>query len=491
MSGQAFLARAGFLVLITFAVYLPVLRGGFVFDDYSLITGNGMVRADNGIRLFWSGAGTADYYPLTGSLWWLEWRWWGDHAAGWHEVNVLLHAANAVLAWMILCRLNIPGAWLAALVFAIHPVNVATAGWISEQKNTLSMLFYAVAILLYLKFDAGGRWGWYGLSLGAFLLALSSKTAVVMLPCVLVGCVWWVRGRLRWRDWLRSVAFFALSLVFGLVTVWFQYHRVLRGTTFRAGGFLSRLATAGWAVWFYLGKVLWPVNLTVIYPKWNIDASRGMSWLPLLFLAGCVALFWSKRKTWGRPVLFGLGYSVVMLLPMLGFIDQGFYDYSLVADHWQYYSIIGIIALAVSGGVVLVRRFGDRGKTLGVAASVVMVVALGVGTWVRAGVYATSETLWQDTVTKNPDAWMAQYNLGLALGNAGKIDDAIAHFQRAVELKPDFAEAHNYLGTALLQAGKVAEAIEQYRQALRIKPDYMDAQINLDRALSRESSAGN
>jgi len=486
-----FLAKAALLLLVTFTVYLPALRGGFVFDDYALITENGMVRADNGIRLFWSGAGAADYYPLTGSLWWLEWRWWGDHAAGWHVLNVLVHAVDAVLVWLILRRLNIPGAWLAALVFAIHPVNVATAAWISEQKNTLSMLFYAVAILLYLRFDEKNRRGWYALSLVAFLLALFSKTAVVMLPFVLLGCIWWLHGRLRWKDWLRSVPFFALSLIFGLVTVWFQYHRVLKGTSFQTGGFFSRLATAGWMVWFYLGKVLWPVNLSVVYPKWHVDPYWAASWVPSLLLAGCLAVFWAKRKTWGRGLLFGAGYFVVTLFPVMGFFDQGFYDYSLVADHWQYYSMIGIVALVASGGVALTRRFGDLGRTLGVAASVVMLVALGVGTWVRAGVYATSETLWRDTVTKNPEAWMAQYNLGLALGKAGKLDDAIAHFQRSVQLKPDFAEAHNYLGSALLQAGRVPEAMEQYRQALRIKADYMDAQINLDRAVSGESSGGN
>src|SRR5208283_4700190 len=234
----------------------------------------------------------------------------------------------------------------------------------------------------------------------------------VMLPVALLGCVWWLHGRLRWKDWLRGAPIFALSLLFGLANVWFQYHRVLRGTTFRAGGFLSRLAEAGWAIWFYLGKVLWPVNLSVIYPKWNIDASRGTSWLPLLLLVGCLALFWWKRKTWGRPLLFGVGYFVVTLFPVLGFFDQGFYDYSLVADHWQYYSIIGIVALVVSGGVVLVRKLGGLGKTLGMVVGVVVLMALEVGTWVRAGVYATSETLWLDTVTKNPEAWMAQYNLG-------------------------------------------------------------------------------
>lgn len=210
-----------------------------------------------------------------------------------------------------------------------------------------------------------------------------------------------------------------------------------------------------------------------------------------MLLGGSLAVFWTKRKTWGRGLLFGVGYFVVTLFPVMGFFDQGFYDYSLVADHWQYYSMIGIIALVVSAGGAATCRFGGRGKTLGVVVSVAAVVALGAGTWVRAGVYATSETLWRDTVTKNPGAWMAQYNLGLALGKAGKIDDAIARFQQGVRLKPDFAEAHNYLGSALMQAGRVPEAIEQYRQALRLKPDYMDAQINLDRALNRQSSGGN
>ena len=488
-SGGRLWAGAVLIFLITLTVYWPVLRGGFVFDDCPLIVDNGMVRAGDGVRMFWSGRGVADYYPLTGTMWWLEWRLWGEEATGWHVLNVLLHATNAVLVWVILRRLNVAGAWLAAVVFAIHPVNVATAGWVSEQKNTLSMLFYCAAILAWLRFEAGGRWRWYGAALGAFVLAVLSKTAVVMLPVVLLGCVWWMRGRLRREDWLSSVPFFALSVIFGFITVSLQYHRVLRGTTFRPEGFLVKVAEAGWAVWFYAGKVVWPVNLSVIYPKWSVDAARWTAWLPLLFLGVGLVGLGRVRRGWGRAGLFGLGYFVAMLFPVLGFFDQGFYDYSLVADHWQYYSIIGIIALTVAAGAGLCRRIGERGGAFGVAASVAVLVALSVATWTRAGIYAASETLWLDTVTKNPDAWMAQYNLGLALGKDGKIEAAIAHFRQAVRLKPNFAEAHNYLGTALLQAGKTQDAIEQYRQALWIRPDYVEAQVNLDRALSIQSSA--
>ncbi len=240
------------LGIFTVIVYLPIFQGKFVIDDYRLITGNPMVKASDGLYRFWFTTDALDYYPLTSSLWWLEWRAWGNHATGYHVLNVLLHAANAILVWMVLRRLKIPGAWLAALVFAVHPVNVATAAWISEQKNTLSMLLAVVAALLWLRFYDEGRWRWYGFSLAAFLLALLSKTAVVMLPVVLLGCVWWTRGRVRWRDVWCGVPFFVVSLVLGLITIWFQYHRAMGEAVVGTDGFAFRLAAAGWDPWFYL-----------------------------------------------------------------------------------------------------------------------------------------------------------------------------------------------------------------------------------------------
>ena len=353
-------AGVALLILLTVAAYLPAMRGGFVFDDHPLITENRLVKANDGLYRFWCTTDAPDYYPLTWSLWWVEWRFWGNRATGYHVVNVLLHAINAVLVWRILRRLEIPGAWLAGLVFALHPVNVATAAWISEQKNTLSMFFYAAAILLYLRFDEECRWRWYVLSLASFLLALLGKSAVVMLPVVLLGCAWWKRGRVQRRDFLRSVPFFVLSLASGLLTVWFQQYRALEGHAVGMGGFASRLAMAGQVPWFYLEKTLLPFNLTVVYPKWEIPASRWISYVPGMVLVGCLAWFWWKRKTWGRPLLFGLGYFVGTLFPVLGFFDQGFYSHSLVADPWQYYAIIGVIALAVAGGMQICRRMKQR-----------------------------------------------------------------------------------------------------------------------------------
>jgi protein O-mannosyl-transferase len=482
------------IVLLTIVAYLPAMRGGFVFDDALLITNNRLVRASDGLYRFWFTGEAPDFFPLTSSLWWLEWRVWGANPMGYHVVNVVLHAVNAVLVWIILRRLKIPAAWLTALVFAIHPVNVATVAWISELKNTLSMLFYLIAILLYLEFDdpdpqgAKGRpfrWHKYALSLGAFLLALLSKAAVVMLPVVLLSCAWWSRGKMRRKDFLCIAPFFVLSFAFGLVTIWFQYNRALGGIAVRTDSFLSRFVSAGWVPWFYLSKVLLPLDLTVVYPHWNIDPSQWVAYLPGGILASSFVVFWWKRNTWGRPFLFGLGYFVVMLFPVLGFFDIAFYAFSLVADHWQYYSIVGVIALAVAVGERICRSTGECWRYVELSLGAVVLIVLGVATWKRAYVYADSQTLWEDNVAKNPDAWVAQNYLGSVLSRAGRIHEAIVHYEQALRINTEYVDAHNNLGNALLQTGEIQDAMRQYEQALRIKPDSAVAHYNLGVALSQ------
>jgi tetratricopeptide (TPR) repeat protein len=473
----------GLLLLVTFVTYLPALRGGFVFDDRPLIVENQMVHARDGLPRFWLTQEAPDYYPLTWSLWWLEWHWWGKSPLGYHAVNLLLHAANAVLVWLVLRRLRIPGAWLAALLFAVHPVNAVTVAWISEQKNTLSMLFFALAILWHLRFDDERRETWYGWSLVAFLLALLSKSAVVMLPAVLLGCVAWRRGRLESRDLWRVAPFFGLSLLLGLTTVWFQYHRVLTPQAVRLGGIFNRLTVAGWAPWFYLWKAILPLNLCLIYPPWNPVAWGWLGGLPGLALAGMFGLLWWKRNGWSRPWLVGLGYFVVMLVPVLGFFDQGFYQHSLVADHWQYYSTVGVTALAAAGLVTLAGHLapGHRWVT-GLLAGVVVAV-LAALSWQRCSIFRNDETLFTDNLRHNPLAWGAHMSLGNALQKDGRIPEAIGQYEQALQIRPDYAEAHNNLGNALSLAGRYPAAIEQFQQALRIKPDSAEAHNNWGNAL--------
>ena len=342
-----------------------------------------------------------------------------------------------------------------------------------------------------MKFDEEGRrpqtlvrgWLWYGFSVLAFLLALFSKTAVVMLPVVLLGCVWWRHRRVRWKDFACCVPFFVLALVLGLVTVWFQYNRAGAEPAIRTESFVSRLAAAGWVPWFYLSKAFLPIDLTLIYPKWEINASHWVSYLPGGILIGCFALFWRKRGSWGRPLVFGLGYFVVMLFPVLGFFDQGFYNYSLVADHWQYYSIVGVIALSVATWDGIRLRIGDRHRRWVVATGVAVLVILATAAWSRSSMYADDETLWRDNLAKNPRAWVAYYNLGVDSGRVGKVHEAIAYYEQAVRIKPDYAKAHYNLGTSLLQVGQLEDAMGHWEQASRLRPDFAEAHYNLGVAL--------
>ncbi len=470
------------IVLVTLVVYFPALRAGFVWDDDLLITGNSMVKADDGLYRFWFTTEARDYYPLTSSAWWLQWRLWGNNPTGWHAVNVLLHAVNALLVWIVLRRLKLAGAWWAALAFALHPVNVATAAWISEQKNTLSMLFSLVAVLVYLKFDKDDRWRWYGLSLASFALALLSKTAVVMLPVALLGCLWWRHGTVKVKDLIRTGPFFALSLVLGLVTVWFQQHRVLQGQVVGPGSFLDRLLMAGCVPWFYLYKTLWPFHLSAVYPRWDIRGADWRSYLPAIALAAGWTLLWWKRKTWGRGPFFTLGYFVVMLFPVMGFFDQSFYVYSFVADPWLYFPILGVIAWVAGAVAVLGKRMEGR-QDFGPVLGVVALTGLGVLTWDRTHVYRTGETLWRDTVTRNPVAWMPHYNLGSALLATGRFREAIVPFEEAARLRPDAAKVHSNLGIALAQAGRLSEAQSHLEWALRLDPQQAEVHANLGHLL--------
>src|ERR1700722_11559762 len=473
-----------FLVATTLIAYLPVWHAGFLWDDDILLTANPLIKDPQGWWRFWVTTRTPDYFPVMSSAFWLEWRLWGMNATGYHVTNVLLHASSAILLWRVLLRLNVPGAWLAAAIFALHPVNVASVAWIAELKNTLSFFFFALSLLSYLKFDDANQRRWYWISIGAFVLALLSKTAAAPLPFVLIGIAWWRRGRVEWKDVWRSAAFFAVAGSLALITIWFQYHNAIRHDIVRTDSFWSRLAVAGRAVWFYFYKALFPVNLIPIYPRWNIGAVTMISFVPGLLLAAGFFVCWLYRAKWGKPFLFGLGYAVVMLLPVLGFLNISFFRYSLVADHYQYFAIVGIIALTAAGITKALNPF-PKGKMAFCGA---LLLLLAVLTWKQADVYRDAQTLWRTTLTGNPDSWLAHNNLGDALFQKGNVDDAIVQFQQALQINPGYAQAHNNFGNALLQKKNVNGAIVQFQQALQINPDYADAHYNLGNALLQKGN---
>jgi tetratricopeptide (TPR) repeat protein len=477
---HAFLAVA--ILAVTLLAYLPAMRGGFFWDDDIFLTHNKLIASPDGLRQFWLTTQAADYFPLTSSALWLEWRLWGNHAAGYHVVNVLLHAIAAVLLWRALLRLRIPGAWLAGLLFGVHPVAAASAAWITELKNTLAMVLYLLSLLAWLAYDERGGWRSYALALALFLLALLAKTSVVMLPLVLLLCAWWRHGEISRKDLVRSVPFFALSLVLGLATIWFQQHKSIgSGEVVQPEDMASRVAAAGWIVWFYLFKLLLPAGLCVIYPRWSVAGSSALVFLPLALLIAVAAWLWTNRKSWGRAPLFALAYFVVTLLPVLGWVDMAFMRFSLVADHLQYTAMIGVIALVSGVAASACSTLGPKGLA-GKLAAAGCVAVLGILTWGRAALYADEPSLWQDNLARNPAASAAWDNLGLARNRAGRYDDAVQCFDRALALSSSRSKVYNNRALAYAGMGRYDLAINDYDRAVAEDP-------RLDRAWNNRALA--
>jgi Flp pilus assembly protein TadD len=479
------------IFLLTFAAYWPVLRGQFIWDDPLLVEKNPLVTHTLNLRSVWFQTD----FPLTVVAFWLQWLCWGNNAAGYHTVNILLHALNSVLVWRVLTRLNVRGAWLAGAIFAVHPVCAASVAWISEFKNTLSLPFFLLSIWFYLRGGSQNtqratrntQYTCYALSLLAFVLALLAKTSTVMLPVVLLGSAWWLRGRITKQDWLRTAPFFALAVAFGLMSIWFQTHQTFTTVKVQTENFWGRLAGAGMAVWFYLGKALLPLNLNLIYPRWNMHAAAPLLYLPALLSCGVFILCWKFRRSWGRAVLFGFGFFVVNLFPVLGFFDMYFLAISRVSDHFQYLPLIGIVGLSAGAIYSGVRKIKVNGAELLINAT--LIIALTFLTLQRAKVMASEETLWKDTLAKNPAAWSAHNNLACILAEQNKIDEAILHFEASLRLHPDNAQAHGNLGKALTQQRKLPQAEAELRTAIGLKPQEPEFHRSLGYALGGQGKS--
>lgn len=488
--------QLGGAVLIGAAVLLafwPSLSGGFLWDDENWIAASPtlpmhhLIHDDGGLAGIWFTTKAEDYWPLSNSMFWLEWRLWGMNPFGYRAVNLFLHALGAVLVWRVLRELRAPGAWLGGLLFAVHPVTVASVAWIAELKNCLSLPLAAAALLFWLWFDQSGRTRWYAAALAAFLLALTAKTSTVSLPVVMLAFCWWRRGRIDRRDLVRTAPFFLLSLAMGAVTVWRQSPPdVLPGEPVPEG-LLSRVAASGWVVWFYLSKALVPLKLAMLYPRWSVDPTTPAAWLPLAALAGSAVIIWRLGPRWNRPLGLALGCYVVTLGPVLGIIPMWFRRYSLVSDHLQYLALPAITALVAAGLAAFAKT--DRLRAVAAAIGVVLVATLMALTWQRSAVFRSTVALMQDSLATNPDSWTAHTNLGAALANLGRPQEAAAHYGEALRLRPTSAEAHNNLGNTLFQLGRPQEAIPHYLESLRLKPGVAGVHSNLGIALGMTGHA--
>ncbi|HEY2818900.1 MAG TPA: tetratricopeptide repeat protein [Casimicrobiaceae bacterium] len=473
------------LSIAVLIVYQPVWNGSFLWDDAAHVTRPDL-RSSIGLWNIWAAPGTTQqYYPLTHTFFWLEHRLWGDAPLGYHLANILLHATAASIAGLLLYRLAIPGAYFAAAIFALHPVQVESVAWISEIKNTLSAVFYLGAALAWLRYRREGAPAAYALALGLFVLALCSKTVTATLPAALLVIEWWQCGRLSWRrDLLPLVPFFALGVAAGLLTVWVE--RSLVGAEGPAFDFtpIERALIAGRALWFYASTLFWPVNLVFIYPRWSVSQAVGWQYVYPAAAIAVIALAWALRRRWRGP-LAGVLYFAGTLFPALGFFNVYPFLFSFVADHFQYLASLGLIALAGGGFAWLLQRKGLWKRPATQAICVAVLAALAVLTWRQSHAYVDVETLYRATLERNPESWMAHNNLAGVLIARGKVDEAIGHIERALALRPDYAEARNNLGLALANRGRVDAALEQYRQALELQPAYAEAHNNLGVLLAR------
>jgi len=474
------------LVLAVIVAYSPVWWAGYIWDDDVVVTANPVIIGPFGLKEIWT-TSAADICPLTLTTFWVEHALWGLEPLPYHLVNVFMHGACAVLLWRVLRSLQVPGAWLGAALWALHPVQVESVAWITEMKNTQSGLFFLLAILFFVKWvkardlngQSGGDWNYASILFFA-ALAMVSKSSTVILPVVLCLCAWWIEGRWHWRNLARIIPVFLMAIAASALALWTQglaLATVIGRQWVRT--WPERLVTTGDVFWFYLGKLFWPHPLITVYPRWQIDAGQWFSYLPLLSVMIILFIFWFKRESWSRHWFFVFAYFLAALLPVLGLIDNRIFRFSLVFDHFQYLASIGPLALVGAG----LARFSDfvipEKPWLQSSLCAGLLLFIGMLSWQRAWAYESSETLWTNTLAWNPNCWVGYNCLGNELLHESKFDAAMIQYQKALEINPNYAEAYNNVGIILTQKGQVQKARVQYYRALAIDPNFAAARYNL------------
>jgi tetratricopeptide (TPR) repeat protein len=475
-----------FLITVTVLAYQPVWHAGFIWDDDRYVTDNATLHSLAGLWQIWFQPGvTSQYYPLTFTIFWLEYHLWGLNPLGFHLVNVLLHSLNAILLWRILRRLRVPGAWLAGAIFALHPVNVMSVAWVTELKNTLSTALALGAGHAYLRFSGLGtedgynarrRWLYYVLALILFLLAMCAKTAVSFLPVTLLLVIWWQRSRINWRDVLTVVPMIGIVAVMGLVTVSMEHHSEAASSDKFNLNLAERILISGRSFWFYLGKLFFPHQLTFIYERWKIDAGSVWQYVYPVAVLVILGVLWKARRRIGKGIWVAAMHFYICTSMLILIMTLFMMRYSFVSDHWQYFGCMSVIAVVAAG---IMKLLDSGAKIWSMAIITGFLLVLGTLTWRQCGIYANSETLWRATIAENSDCGLAHNNLGLMLLDKGQTDEALLHLQRAEEINPDNATAQNNLGSALLQHGDSKEALVRYKRALAIQSDYAPAYNNL------------
>ncbi|MDE2766538.1 MAG: glycosyltransferase family 39 protein, partial [Chloroflexota bacterium] len=477
------------LALLVAISYLPALEAGFVWDDLIFVE-EAAVHHWSGLWSIWFSPAEIEkeghYWPVVYTSFWLDHKLWGLEPLGYHAVNVALHLVNVLLAWFLLRRLAVPGAWVIAAVFAVHPLHVESVAWVMERKDLLSALFYLAAALTWIRFVKTPRPGRYALALGLFAAALLSKSIAVTLPAALLIYHWWQAGRVTRTDLARLAPFFGVALVITALDLSFYTSREPLDLGYSLA---ERVLIAARALWFYAGKLVWPADLAVIYPLWDVSAADPVAWAYVAAAAALAAALWFGRQRLGRGPLAGILFFAVTLSPVLGFVDYGYMQFSLVADRFQYLAGLGVLAVLLGAARRGVDRLPSATRTAAAAALILVLAMLGALTWRQAGIYRDEVTFFSHILAHNPNARDAHLNLVGPLSDAGRLEDALAAARAAVEQRPDHSLANSNLGRTLVLLNRFEEAEGVLRTARKLDPRNATAHQNLGEALRRQERA--
>ena len=519
------IVKAALIVLAGLWIYSPSYHGDWLWDDDQLLTQNLTVQhrvspdpnvPPDSLRTLaklWFNPDGADYFPLSYTALWAQWPFFGLRSTGYHVTTILLHISGALLLWALLAKMRIPGAWLSALVFVVHPVCVESVAWVSETKNTLSLPLFLLACLCWVgqdeQADQAKRQRLYAGAIVFFLLSMFAKTSVVAFPVVTLVYAWWKRGKVTKQDVILALPLFLISIVLGLVTMSYQWGRaigqekIIVGDLLSVGGFASRTAIAGMAILHYLASIVWPVNLLPIYPRWEVDPPKAWMFLAWPVIGAGVWWMWKNRDAvfpprWGHHALFAFAFFLLMVAPVLGFVTISYMRITWVADHFIYLPMISIIALMCAGAVLLFERAQEDSKPTFLAGGALVATMLAILSFCGAVDWMDEDHMWEHTLKHNFEAWQAHNRLGAKKFSRGDVDGAHFHFQNSTRLRPDLGETHNNLGTTLsaraqafAQRGDQASAkremdaaIEQFAEACRVTPHVPAIHVNLANALA-------
>ena len=472
------IAAIGLAALVVVSFW-PAIDAGFVWDDRAF-TEAAAIRESSGLRTIWFSPGEIQgeghYWPIVYSTFWLEHKLWGFDPTGYHIVNIALNILNCVLLWRLLSMLAVPGAWIAAALFAVHPVHVEAVAWVIERKDLLAVLFYLAAAVTWIRFRKSPTPSAYLLALVLFLMALLSKSIAVTLPVTFLILHWWKRGRATSRDWLRLAPFFAVAVSVTVFDMLFYRAREIVSLDF---SLVERALIASRAFWFYLGKLMWPTDLAVIYPHWQVSVADPVAWLCLAAGLAVPTMLWLLRKRLGLGPLVGFSFFAITVAPALGLVEFGYMDFSFVADRYQYLASAGVLAVFAGAAARGVESLQSSYRTVATCVGGGVLVLLGSLSWQQAQIYKDEITFFTHVVSLNPQAKDAYFNLSVALWSVGQAKESLAASRDAIEQDPQHAGAHANAGAALIKLGRDDEAERHFHRALETDPNHVTSLQNL------------